>query len=133
MRVERWDPARHLAILGEWLSARGQAANAGDARLYPSTGYVVDRCAVGFVYATNAPLVGYLDGIVTDPAAPARRRYLALESLCAALLKEADTLGIELLFASTNVKGLVDICKRSGFETYGIGFECITRAAQARR
>lgn len=124
MNVERWDPDIHLALLGNWLHERGQATGAGDARLYPSTGFVVDGCAIGFVYATNAPLVGYIDGIVTDPAAPARRRYFALECLCVVLRQEAKALGIEVLFANTNVRGLSAISKRLGFQTYGSGFEC---------
>ena len=107
-----------------WLRAWGQADGAGDARLYPSTGFVVDQCAAGFVYTTNAPLVGYLDGIVTDPAAPARRRYFALECLCIALREEAHAAGLEVLFANTNVRGLAAISKRLGFHTYGTGFEC---------
>ena len=127
MSVERWDPDAHIDLLGSWLAERGQAADAGDARLYPSTGFVVDRCAIGFVYATNAPLVGYLDGIVTDPSASARRRLVALEELCDLLVDEAEKLGIALLYANTNIRGLVRICRRAGFVTYGSGFECVVK------
>lgn len=127
MNVERWTPEDHLPLLGEWLRGWGKALDAGDARLYPSSGFVVDRCAVGFVYATNAPLVGYLDGILTDPAATAKRRLLSLERLCAELVTEAGALGIGLLYASTNAKGLLRICKRHGFRTYDTGFDCLVR------
>lgn len=127
MSVERWDPDTHLELLGNWLRIRKQADDAGDARLYPSTGFVVDQCAIGFLYATNAPHVGYLDGIVTDPAAPARRRHRALERLCRALVAEAESLGIRMLVGSTNVRGLTTICKRQGFITYGQGFDLISR------
>lgn len=126
--IERWDPEIHLALLASWFGARGHAETAGDARLYPSTGFVVDRCAVGFVYATNAPLVGYLDGFVTDPAAPVRRRYRALQRLLAALEEEAAALGITSLLASTNVRGLMVLGARAGFAVYGHGFAYMAKA-----
>lgn len=127
MRIERWDPDKHLGVLGGWLRARGQALDAGDAKLYPSTGFLVGRCAVGFVYATNAPHVGYLDGIVTDPKATGRQRYLALQDLCVELVGEAEHLGIKLLWATSDVKGLSRICARNGFVTYRTGFTCMYR------
>ena len=96
--------------------------------MYPPTGYLVDGCAIGFLYATNAPLFGYLDGIVTDPAAPARRRYRALNYLCVLLKDEAQALGIRILIASTAIRGLLGICKRHGFITYERGHEFIACA-----
>lgn len=127
MNVEFWSPDRHLSLLGEWLSKRGQADNAGDARLYPSTGFVVDQCVIGFLYATDAPYLGFLDGFVTDPAASARRRLAALERLCAALTGAADARGIKVLVASTNVRGLQRLSRRHGFSKYGDGFEMVVR------
>ena len=127
MKVEKWNPEKHMPLLASWLKGRGQAEDAGDARYYPSTGFVVDECAMGFLYATNAPLVGYLDGIVTDPAAPARRRYHALEALCAMLLGLSREMGIELLCASTSINGLVGICQDFGFKVYGSGYKYIAR------
>lgn len=127
MRVERWNPAIHLELLSEWLRGRDQAPGAGEPGLYPPTGFVVERCAVGFLYVTNAPLVAYMDGVVTDPSSSMRQRFHAIDRLCAELLKEADRCGIELVFVSTNVKGLIDICKRNGCVTYATGFECMVR------
>lgn len=123
MIVEPWDPNSHLSLMADWLRQRGHAIGAGDARLYPSTGFVVDRCAAGFIFVTNAPLVGYLDGLVTDPAAPARRRYFATRLLLDRVTDLAATLGIELLLLSTNAKGLVSVCKRAGFTAHGSGFQ----------
>lgn len=128
MTVERWNPKRHLDLLGSWLAKREQATSAGDARLYPSTGFVVDRCAIGFLYCTDAPHVGYIDGIVTDPAVPTRRRHAALTQLCASIVEAADEKGIRLLFGSTNFRGLSRISERHGFRTYGEGFRMIVRA-----
>lgn len=127
MKVEAWTPETHLPLLGSWLKQRGQANDAGDARLYPSTGFVVDQCAIGFLYCTDAPLIGYLDGIVTDPAASARRRYAALTRLCTLLSEAADAKGIRQLVASTRVSGLLRICKRNGFRSYETGHEFIVR------
>lgn len=127
MREERWSPEAHLPMLANWLYRHGKPPHAGDARLYPPTGFVVDGCSVGFLFTTNAPLVGYVDGFVTDPAVPARRRLRATERVVELLAEEAKSLGIELLFASTNVRGLAAIGRRQGFATYGKGFDYLVR------
>lgn len=132
MAIERWAPERHLGVIGSWLRARGQADDAGDARLYPSTGLVVDQCAAGFLFTTNAPLVGYLDGLVTDPAAPVRRRHAATKLLCLRLADEAAELGVELLLMSSNIRGVLQVCKRVGFSTYGTGFEYLAMRVGGR-
>jgi hypothetical protein len=125
--IVAWNPEHHLPLIGSWLSARGKAADAGDARLYPSTGLVVDRCAAGFVFTTNAPLVGYLDGLVTDPAAPVRRRYFATRLLLSRICEMAKGLGVELLMVATDVRGLVGICEKEGFSMYGSGFSYLCK------
>lgn len=127
MIVARWDPEAHIPLLAEWFRRHGKTWTTGDANLYPSTGFVVDQCAVGFLYTTNAPLVGYLDGFVTDPSATVRRRHRATKRLCEALTDEARAHGISLLCAATNVPGLVGIGRRVGFESYGSGYEYLCR------
>lgn len=127
MKVERWDPAKHLDLLGSWLRARKQADDAGDARMYPPTGFVIDECVIGFLYATNAPLIGYLDGVVSDPAVPAQRRFHAIEALCATLLGEARLRGIEILCAATPVMSLAGVCQDFGFKVVGTGYQYLAR------
>jgi hypothetical protein len=125
--VEPWNPDIHLPLLEGWFFRHGKPPHAGDARLYPSTGFLVDQCAVGFLFTTNAPLVGYLDGFVTDPAVSGRRRLRAMERVVSCLEDEAKKHGIELLFAATNVRGLVALGHRAGFASYGTGFDYLVR------
>lgn len=128
MEVERWDPDRHLPLLRSWLVARGQASDTGPSDLYPDTGLVVGGAAVAFLYCTNAPGVAYLDGLVTDPAAPPRRRREAVELLCRRLVEMADERGVRVTWCMTGVGGLEPILLGSGFELRGVGFGCFSRS-----
>lgn len=128
MKIQNWDPERHLPLLSTWLQGWGQADSAGDARMYPPTGYLIDDCALGFLYQTNAPLMGYLDGFVTDPAVSARRRHSALTVLCVALTHEARQRGIQYVVAATAVRGLQRIGRDLGFEVVGNGYQYLARS-----
>jgi hypothetical protein len=128
MLVERFMPERHLRIVETWLTARGFSIRAGEAGFYPPTGFLVGRMVCGFVYLTNAPKVGYIDNVISDPRVPRGRRREALESLCSELLREANEKGVELLYANTSHRSLIDICKSRGFVPYGDGFTCLVRS-----
>jgi hypothetical protein len=127
MLVERWDPEKHLDILTGWLRAREEAEDAGPPGLYPPTGFVVDNCAAGFLFVTNAPLIGYIDGIATDPHVTSRRRYHAIEALLAVLLNESRHHGIRLLCAATAVVGLSGMGQQFGFKVLGHGYQYLGR------
>lgn len=126
--IERWNPEKHFDMLGSWLRAHGLAPDAIDPDLYPSTGFVIDDCVVGFVYATNAKRVGYLDGVVGDPTVSKERRKAAIELLCDVLIEECSQLGLTVVWAQTNFPGLVDICQARGFRKYGTGYTCLVRS-----
>lgn len=106
-----------MPLLSEWLVGWNLAPSAGLSSLYPPSGFVVDRCAVGFVFACPGTTVGYIDGFVTDPKVSARRCHSAIKWLVEELLGEAKSLGITSLRACTNVRGLNAIARARGFVT----------------
>lgn len=119
MKVERWNPPKHLPRLDAWLRAHGSAPHAGNAFIYPPTGFVVDDCVVGFIFTTNAPLIGYIDNVSTDPGASTKRLHAALSRLCVELVDEARRLGIAWLRGHTAQPGMVRIACRHGFKSGG--------------
>jgi hypothetical protein len=133
LRVEAFDYARHAPLLASWLSHQFPGVDAGSARLYPQTGFVVDDVAAGFLYRTDAPGVAYLDGFVADMRESPRRRAAAFIAIAARLVEEADRLGIDLLFAFPSVEALVRMGEPHGFVVFGGPHTCITRIAPRLR
>ncbi len=130
MIVERWNPQKHLPRLGAWLRAHGTAPNAGDARFYPPTGFMVDGCVVGFLFTTNAPFTAFIDHISTDPSASKRRLLAALTRLCLELVEEARTLGVQIIKSATAQPGIIRIALRHGFKDTGGGMTGLVRGLQ---
>ena len=126
MSVVAWDPSAHLPLIGQWLDGWG-LEYVSDASLYPPTGYVVDGCAAGFIYSTNAPGLAFIDNLVTDPKAAPRDRYVAICRLTTALLELADGMGVKLIMGTSNIRGVIRICESQGFKVYDKGYELIAR------
>jgi hypothetical protein len=124
--IERWNPAEHMPLLGKWLVARGLTTGAGWEELYPATGFVVDGCAIGFLYRTDAPHVGWLDGIVSDPDVPKTVRGPALYVLCKELYAEAERQGLRLVWATTAAPTLVAIGGELGAQVFGRDHVCLS-------
>ncbi len=129
MKIERWDPEFHLPLLSKWMVARGGSPEVGDARMYPPTGLVVDDCAAGFLFLTNAPLFGYLDSFITNPDAPGERRYKAMKLLFEVLIEEADSAGVRLLAGVSTASLIIHLGLESGFKLYETGLTHIVRNA----
>lgn len=125
--IERFDYDKHAPLLAGWQRARGFGGDIGGRELYPRFGLIVDGCVVGFLYRTDAPRAGYLDGVIADPYADADRRAKAIDVLCEELVREADAAGIVLLWAQTAHPSLVGVCKRNGFLQFGTGYACLVR------
>ena len=126
MSVEKWDPDIHLPLVCKWLSGWG-LEHIVDPDMYPPTGFVVDDCAAGFIYSTNAPSVAYIDNLITDSSANPRIRYSAIGRLTQALLQMADDMGIRLIMGTSNIRGVIRICEARGFKVYDKGYELIAR------
>lgn len=127
LKVEPWNVDRHLLMFKEWHAEHGVAPDACTADLYPSTGFVVDDCAVAFLYKTNAPGVAYLDGLMTDPKVGKRRRHRAVVVLAKKLTELADEHGIRIVWCTSAVEGLENVLLNNGYRVFGFGFVCFVR------
>lgn len=114
MVVERWDPERHRTVVLGWLRAHGIDLSKFDDRMLPQTGFVVDGCAVGFMYHTDSQLA-FFDAIATDPTAPSSRRHAALDRLITALRDEARRSGYTAIAGTPSRPSLIARFARHGF------------------
>lgn len=127
MKIERFDFDTHGPVIGRWLRERGHSSDIGTRDLYPDFGVVVDDCVVGFLYRTDAPKVGYLDGVIADPGVTTVRRLRAIDALCAELVRHADAAGLKLLWAQSAHESLVEVCERNAFIKFGTRYTCLVR------
>ena len=128
--IERWNPERHMPLLGRWLRERGMAESAGWSEMYPPTGFVVDGIAIGFLYRTDAPHVAWLDGVVSDPGSGPLERAQALKSLISELYAEADRQGVRLVFATTSAPSLVELGQAHGAKILQRNHVCLARTKE---
>lgn len=119
--IERFDYDKHALLLSAWQRARNIPEDIGPRELYPRFGIVVDDCVVGFLYRTDAPGVGHLDGVIADPYASTELRTKAIDVLCTELVKEADKSGLVMLWAHTSAPSLIEVCERNGFRRWASG------------
>jgi hypothetical protein len=129
--IEPWDPEIHMPMLTKWCAQSGFTP--GHLGFYPPNGYVVDKCAVGFLFRTDAPKLGYIDNVYTDQTVPALKRVKAIQLLCRKLCERADQLEVELVYAFTDMIALDRICQKNGFIRFGKEFSCLIRARGGMR
>lgn len=120
----------HGPLIEGWLRARGVGADLGIEGL-PPTGFVVDRCAAGFLYRTDG-CVAYVDSFVTDPEAPKYRRREALRVIMRVLSLEAEVAGFRVIAGATSVSSLVEASVSEGLEVVGSGCTYVARRFPCR-
>lgn len=97
-------------VIGQWFAAQGL-----EMPKLPPTGFIVDGVAATFLVKTDSG-VAFAEAYVTNPAAPAGPRSIALDDLTAALIDEARDCGFTSLIAITENKGLcARAVERHGF------------------
>ncbi len=131
--IAAWNPSLHMPLLTKWLRERKQAENAGWRELYPATGYVADHIAVGFLYRTDAPDVGWIDGIVSDPNSSEDDRAVALKSLVRELYAEADRQGLKVVWACTAVPSLIALGQAAGAKVFQTDMTCLVWTSPSSR
>lgn len=114
MGLERWDPEKHLPIVGKWLRDRKMATDAGPADIYPPTGFIADGICVGFLYKTDAKGVAWLDNVWSNPESSRGERHVALEKLFGALYEEAKLSGFRIIMSVTPVSSIIPIFRALG-------------------
>ncbi len=114
--IERFDPAKHLPLISSWHRALG-FGDGPDLRVLPATGFVADGCVVGFLYATDSALA-WIEGLLSDPAAPLTRRRAAGDVLLEALCAEAKHLGYLRVVGAPSRRSLANSMRRHGFKVF---------------
>lgn len=89
--------------------------------LLPSTGFIIDDVACGFVYLTNSA-IGILEGFITNPEADKNDRNEALDSITLKLIELAGINGCTVLKCETKVDAIVKRANKFGF-TELVGFK----------
>lgn len=80
----------------------------------PTTGIIVDNCAVGFIYSTDSKIC-WLEFIVVDPKSDKTHRREALNILINEAAKIAKEMGHSAIFTSTSHEGLIERYKNNKF------------------
>lgn len=124
--IERWNPEKHYELVCEWVRARNMGEHAGGKEFYPPTGFMVDKCAVGFLYLTNSAYA-YFDSFMTDPSAPKEQRRGALDRLAEALAEEADRHGVRIAQAYVLHEHIKEDFVNVGFVRYNPNYELLIR------
>lgn len=106
-----------LPTVNTWRAARGLPPVPGGT--LPSTGYLVEGVAAGFLYLTDAPSVALLDGFVSCPDAPLRARQAALAELVERLLHDAKASGAVHVLGLTSRRSMERLVTRLGFHDAG--------------
>jgi hypothetical protein len=104
--LNRWYSARQLPMV-PW-------------RALPELGFIVDDVAAGFLYRTDAPELAFLDGFVTNPAAPLRARRHAVQELVEELCNAAYVHGVGCVAGMTEHRSLARLVQRHGFRPIGL-------------
>jgi hypothetical protein len=88
--------------------------------------------AAGFVYLSDSKM-GWLEFLVTNPEANPIRRARALKHLITALTALADSLGVGMLFTSSDNPGLIRMLEGSEFQKGDTGTTQLLRLSHASR
>lgn len=111
-----FDPT-DLPTLNSWYAAHGlQELRAG---LIPLVGFIVPNVAAGFLYRTDAAELALIEGYVTNPAATATNRSLALHAITEELLRSARNSGIRTIVGLCRTRSIKRLALKYGFA--GIG------------
>ena len=70
--------------------------------------------AVGYLYLTNSKM-GYIDNLIADPNYKSKDRFDIIIKLIQACKQMAEELGILDIWAITKSKGILQRCKRLGY------------------
>ena len=106
-----FDIDAHLGEVNGWSIARGEALTTPE--MLPKVGFIVEGVAAGWLYQTDSAL-GIIENFVTNPEAPARRRWVAVDELATALERHAKSLGIQALKITTGHRSIGRIAIRHG-------------------
>lgn len=112
--LEEWQPEKHLPLIHEWVRLRGMGPDAGDVSLLPSTGFVADEIAAGFLYLTDSRQA-FMDAFVSDPRPTKEARGAAIGQIIEAIITLARSRGVRTLSGAISVPSLATHVAKYGF------------------
>ena len=81
-------------------------------------GVVVEKdgrpIAVNYIYLTNSNMA-YLANAISDPAYKNRDRMQIIQTLLDECVRRAEALGCTFIWCTSNERGVIERCKKSGF------------------
>lgn len=99
-----------------WYAARGQIAPGADT--LPRIGLIEPGVAAGWVYLTDSRLA-LLENYITNPAASATERNLALDEITGTLIAEAKAAGRTKIYALTTNESIAVRAMQHGMHDAG--------------
>ena len=131
--VQAFDKEQHHAMVSAWWQAHKFGVIPKE--YLPENGLLLSDdsgpLAAGFVYRTDSKM-GWLEFMVTNPEANPIRRVKALRQLIVSLSALADSLGIGMLFTSSDNAGLVRLLEGAEFRKGDTLTTQLMRFANAR-
>ena len=111
-----FDMVAHLGEVQGWAIGQGVEPMAPES--LPKVGFIEPGVAAGWLYGTDST-VGFLEQFVTNPGAPLKARYAAVDAIAAALMAHARRTGITRVVAMTSHRSIGRIALRHGFRYAG--------------
>jgi hypothetical protein len=108
--------ASDYADVAAWYRARGESPPPADS--LPTLGRIEPGVAALFAYRTDST-VALLEGAITNPGAPARRRGAAVSAMTEDLLEELRGYGYRHAVVTTRSAGVRRFVERLGFKESG--------------
>lgn len=117
MEIVRYHPLNHASLMKTWREAYGLDLKAIDE--LPEFGLVafdgeLPICA-GFLRKVEASKQVFLDSLIANPKTSGKIRYHAIDSLCEALIKEAEERKFESIWAISVDAGTLKRSLKHGF------------------
>lgn len=110
--------ATDINVLRGWYVAHKQSPPT--LYMLPEYGLIEPEVAAGFVYLTDAPDLCLLDGFVTNPQAPLRKRSQALSLIASSLLQYARAKGARQVMALCKSRGIERLSTQFGLRPVGV-------------
>lgn len=113
MHAETFDYKKHADMVRKWGETHQFPLPPYD--MLPSTGFMVEDKACGFLYTTNSK-IGWLEWVFSNPEKTKEERKEALDLLFKLIEYTARDLQVGVLLTASHVPAYADIVSRNGFQ-----------------
>lgn len=112
MEAVKFKPELHYLEMAKW--SRGHGSNLPSLSLFPENGWVVPGFCAMFLYMTDSG-VAFMENLISNPDAPYSLVSPALDACIAATLQGAKDLGVQFVWGTTFIPGVVGRARQHGF------------------